>query len=113
MVEVGDVAVKIAGRDAGQICAVVDVLDGKYVLVDGSTRRKKCNMSHLEFLDKKIKIKKGAETSDVRRSLSDAGFKILDVKKVKRKEGKEKPTKLRKTKKSETAVEKKTLKKKE
>lgn len=60
---------KIAGRDAGKLCVVVDVLDDKTVLVDGETRRRKCNMMHLEPLNKIVKIAKGAEHAQVAKAL--------------------------------------------
>ena len=47
MFDVGRVCLKIAGRDAGKKCVVVEKLEGKYVLIDGMTRRKKCNTLHL------------------------------------------------------------------
>ena len=113
MVKVGQVAIKIAGRDAGQICAVVEVLDENYVLVDGMTRRRKCNIDHLEFLGKELKIKKGANTKEVLESLKAVGFSIPEVKKGSKKEKKTKPVKFRKSTKKETVevVDKKAKKK--
>ena len=52
MVEIGQLAIKIAGRDGGNFCAIVDKIDDNFVLIDGNVRRKKCNIGHLEFLDK-------------------------------------------------------------
>ncbi len=77
VVEVGRLAVKIAGRDAGRECLIVDVLDKNYVLIDGNTRRRKCNISHLEFLPKKANIKKGATHEEVINALTSLGVKIL------------------------------------
>ncbi len=74
MFDVGRVCVKLAGRDAGQKCVVVDVLEGKYVLVDGMTRRRKCNMLHLEPLEETLDIKKGASHAEVA-----AAFKALNL----------------------------------
>ena len=48
MFEIGRLCVKIAGRDAGLKCLVVEVIDDNYVLIDGQTRRRKCNIKHLE-----------------------------------------------------------------
>ena len=45
---VGRVCVKIAGRDAGRKCVVVQQVNDHYVVVDGNTRRKKVNINHLE-----------------------------------------------------------------
>ena len=100
MVSIGDVAVKIAGRDAGQACAVVEIVDTRYVIVDGNTRRKKCNVMHLEFLGKQANIKKNATREEVLKSLKELGLKIKEVKKGKVRESKERPIRIRKSKKT-------------
>ncbi|MBS3167825.1 hypothetical protein J4216_01740 [Candidatus Woesearchaeota archaeon] len=97
MVKVGEIALKIAGRDAGQLCAVVDVVDDKFVLVDGLTRRKKCNLIHLEFLGSQAKIKKGAKTEEVRKALKEAGFDFKEPKEGEARDKKQKPVKIRKS----------------
>ena len=97
MVEVGDVGMKLAGRDAGKICAVVELVDKNYVIIDGATRKRKCNLSHLEFLNRKIKIKKNASSDDVRKALRDAGFEIIDAEKGKSREKRERQAKIRKS----------------
>lgn len=63
--EVGQLCVKLAGRDAGKKCVIVDVLDNNFVLIDGETRRRKCNITHLEPLNQKADIKKGAAHDSV------------------------------------------------
>ncbi len=65
MIEVGRVCVKIAGRDAGRKCVVVDVIDKNNVLIDGFTRRKKCNIKHLEPLSQKLEAAKGATHDEI------------------------------------------------
>ncbi len=65
MYEIGRICVKIAGRDAGLKCVVVDVFDDCFVLIDGQTRRRKCNVRHLEPLKEVIKIKKNASHTEV------------------------------------------------
>ena len=60
MIEVGRLCVKIAGRDAGKKCVIVEVVDDKFVVVDGETRRRKCNVKHIEPLDETIDVKNGA-----------------------------------------------------
>ncbi len=77
MVEIGRLCVKTAGRDSGQFCAVVDILDNNKVLIDGNVRRKKCNLKHLEFLDKSLKIKKNATSDEVKKALEKEGITIL------------------------------------
>lgn len=67
--EIGQVCVKIAGRDAGKKCVVVDVLGRHLVLIDGETRRRKCNVAHLEPLGESVKISKGASHEAVASAL--------------------------------------------
>ena len=89
MIEIGRVCVKIAGRDAGKRCVVVDNIDTNFVLIDGETRRRKCNISHLEPLTQMVKISKGAAHEAVAKEL---GIKARSSKK---KEVKPRPVKIR------------------
>jgi len=99
MIEVGRLCVKIAGRDSGLKCVIVDVIDKTNVLIDGQTRRRKCNISHIEPLAEVIKIKKNATHSEVVSEL-----KKIDI------EVKEKVTKERKVQKKEAETPKKEVK---
>jgi large subunit ribosomal protein L14e len=83
--EVGRVCLKIAGRDANKYCAVVKVIDSKNVEIDGQTRRRKCNIEHLEPLEKILKIKENASNKEVCDALTKEGFetKVKEEKKEK------------------------------
>lgn len=106
MIEIGRVCLKIAGRDSNLKCVVVDVVDEKTVLIDGQTRRRNCNIKHIEPLNQVIKIKKGATHSEVVKELDKIGVKVEERKK-KSKPKTEKPVKKRKVKpKPEKAEEK-------
>ena len=95
--EIGRLAVKIAGRDSGNYCVVIDVLDEKYVIVDGNVRRKKCNINHLEPLKEILKIKKNETHENVIKVMKQAGIKILEKKtRAKNKELKARPKKIKK-----------------
>ena len=96
MIEIGRLCIKIAGRDARHKCVVVDIVDKTHVLIDGDVRRRKCNIAHLEPLDKVIKIKKGASHDTIAKE-----FKALKlpVRKTKPKPKTERPKKIRKKKK--------------
>jgi large subunit ribosomal protein L14e len=94
--EIGRVCIKIAGRDAGKRCVIVDVIDNTFVLVDGETRRKKCNIKHLEPTKELVKLEKGASHEEA--------IKALGIKEAK------KATKTEK--KPQAAAKKKTVKKK-
>lgn len=95
MIELGRLCVKIAGRDAGLKCVVVDILKDNYVLIDGETRRRKCNVIHLEPLDKVIKLKKNPSHNDVKSEFKKLGLAARDTKP---KQAAERPKKTRKTK---------------
>jgi large subunit ribosomal protein L14e len=117
MFEIGRVCVKLAGRDAGKKCVIVDVLDHTFVLVDGETRRKRCNIKHLEPLEKTVQLSKNAPASEVERVLKELG---IEVKKTKKKSAAAKPARTRKKKealksegKEKPAKEKKAEKKEE
>lgn len=78
--DVGRVCVKLAGRDAGLKCVVIDVIDHVYVLVDGETRRKKVNVRHLEPLDQVLEIKAGSSHETLKTALKKAGMEVRETK---------------------------------
>ena len=108
MIEIGRICVKIAGRDANKKCVVVDILNKDYVLIDGETRRRKCNVIHLEPLNGKIELEKNASHGRVKEEFVKLGWK---VKESKVKEKKEKPVKVRGKKKAKVVEVKKPKKK--
>ncbi len=78
-IEVGRICVKIAGREAGRKCVIVDIIDENFVLVTGpkevsGVKRRRANINHIEPLDKKIDIKKGASDNEVLEALKNAGL---------------------------------------
>jgi large subunit ribosomal protein L14e len=108
MFEIGRLCVKLAGRDAGKKCTVVEILDNNFVLIDGETRRRKCNVMHLEPLDQVLKIEDKASHEDVASAFKELG---IELKETKRKEAKPRPKKIRKGR-QKKPVEEKTEKKK-
>ena len=108
MIEVGRLCMKIAGRDAGNACVIVDILDSKFVLIDGNVRRRKCNITHLEPLDKVIEIRKGASHETVAKAFKELKLPVWEKKK---KEAKPKQVKKRKSK-PKSAPKKKAVPKK-
>ncbi len=73
---IGQVCIKLAGREAGNTAVVVDVIDDNFVLIDGNVRRKKCNIRHLEQLDKVAKIAKNATTQEVLLALKELSLPV-------------------------------------
>lgn len=96
--EIGQLCVKLAGRDAGMECVVIENIDENFVLVDGNTRRRKCNIRHLELLGSILDVKESASHNDVIKAMKDAGVRVIEAKKGASKEGKKaaKPVKKRK-----------------
>jgi len=94
MIEIGRLCVKLAGRDAGLKCIVVDILDDKFVLIDGETRRRKCNILHIEPLKDVIKINKKASHEEIKKEFESLGLKARETKP---KQKTERPRKKRKT----------------
>jgi len=80
MISIGRMCVKIAGRDAGKKCIIIDILEGPFVLIDGETRRKRCNISHLELLEEKVEIKKNASHEEIKEIFAKKGITITDTK---------------------------------
>jgi large subunit ribosomal protein L14e len=116
MIDIGRLCVKIAGRDAGMKCAVVDIINDKFVMIDGQTRRKRCNISHLEPLKEKIDLKKGASHSEVVSAFKKLKIEIKEKKGKKQKAARPKTKRHikheeRKAKKAEAAKEAKAAKK--
>jgi ribosomal protein L14E/L6E/L27E len=56
ILQVGRVCIKKYGRDAGSRAVITKVIDGSFVNVITASRPKerRCNVSHLEFLDEVI-----------------------------------------------------------
>jgi len=80
MIEIGRVIVKLAGRDAGRKGLIIDILDDKFVLIDGETRRRKCNILHLEPLAQVVTVKKNASHEEVAKALKEIGVEARETK---------------------------------
>ncbi|MEM2606408.1 MAG: 50S ribosomal protein L14e [Ignisphaera sp.] len=73
-IEIGRICVKIAGRESGRKCVIVEIIDENYVDITGpktltGVKRRRCNINHIEVLDKKIDIKKGASDEEIMKAL--------------------------------------------
>ena len=93
-IEIGRLIVKTAGRDASKRGIIIDILDDKFVLVDGETRRRKVNVLHIEPLNQVLKIEKNASHEEVAKALKEIG---VEPRQTKPKPKTEKPKKKRKT----------------
>jgi len=77
-IEVGRICVKLTGREAGRKCVIVDIIDKSFVLITGpknvtGIKRRRANINHVEPLEDKIKIKRGASDEEVAEALKDSG----------------------------------------
>lgn len=77
-IEAGRICVKIAGREAGRRCVIVDVIDKNFVLITGprkfsGVKRRRVNVNHVEPTLVKIDIKRGATDEEVAEALKAAG----------------------------------------
>ena len=78
-IEVGRLCVKLYGREAGRKCVIVDIIDENFVLITGpkqlsGVRRRRANIDHIEPLDKKIDIPKGASDEQVLEAIMSTGL---------------------------------------
>ena len=121
--EIGRICVKIAGRDAGRKCVVVENVDDIFVMIDGDVRRKKVNIRHLEPLAEVIKIADKASHAEVKAAFEKLGLAVWDkkskkqterpkqIRKAKKKVVEEKSKKEQKAEKKEAKAEQKEVKK--
>jgi len=77
-VEVGRICVKTAGRQVGQKCVIVDVMDKSFVLITGpkpvtGVKRKRANINHIMPLEDKVDLKRGASDEEVTQMLKAEG----------------------------------------
>ncbi len=73
-IEIGSICVKTMGREKGKKCVIVDIVDKSFVLVTGprtvtGVKRRRTNIEHLEILNEKIHIERGASDEDVAAAL--------------------------------------------
>ncbi len=78
-IKIGQIAVKIAGRERGRRCVILNVIDKNFVLVTGpkkltGVRRRRSNIDHLAVTDKKIAIERGASDEEVLKALENASL---------------------------------------
>ena len=77
-IEVGRVCVKVAGRETGRKCVIVDVMDKSFVLVTGpkkvtGVKRRRVNINHVAPTENTVQIKRGASDEEVTQMLEASG----------------------------------------
>lgn len=70
--DVGRVCIKLTGREAGNKCVIINVLDRNFVMVTGpKIRRRRVNMNHLKPIDEFVNISRNATDEEVASILTD------------------------------------------
>ena len=77
-IEVGRICVKVAGREAGRKCVIVDVMDKSFVVVTGpkkvtGVKRRRVNINHVAPTEDVIPIKRGASDEEVSQMIQADG----------------------------------------
>jgi len=77
-IEVGRICIKEVGRELGQKCVIIDVLDKSFVLVTGpkkvtGVKRRRVNINHVKPMQDKIEVKRGASDEEVAQVLESEG----------------------------------------
>ncbi len=77
--DIGRICVKVAGREAGRKCVIVDIIDENFVLITGpksltGVKRRRVNIRHIEPTEYKIDIPRGASDEEVLKALEAAGL---------------------------------------
>ena len=68
--DIGRVCVKTMGREAGNYCVIVDIIDKNYLLIDGlKVKRRRVNYNHIEPTTDMVEIKKGAKKKEVEEAI--------------------------------------------
>jgi len=87
-IEIGRICVKLTGREAGRKCVIVDIIDDTFVLVTGpksltGVKRRRVNIKHIEPLDKKVAISRGASDEEVLKAIGESGLTDFMREKIK------------------------------
>jgi large subunit ribosomal protein L14e len=63
---IGRVCIKQTGRESGNKCVIIDILDRNFVLVTGpKVRRRRVNMNHLLPIEEYVNIGRNATDEEV------------------------------------------------
>lgn len=77
-IEIGKICVKSSGRESGNKCVIVDLIDKNFVLITGpktitGVKRRRANINHLEPFQEKLPIKRGASDEEIVQVIKDLG----------------------------------------
>lgn len=64
--DIGRVCLKTKGREQGERCVVIDVVDRNFVVIVGpNVKRRRVNMTHIKPLDETVAIQRNATDEEV------------------------------------------------
>jgi large subunit ribosomal protein L14e len=77
-IEVGRICLKLAGRESGKKCIIIEVIDKGFVMITGpkkvtGVKRRRASTNHIAPLKDKIGIKRGSSDEEVTQALTTAG----------------------------------------
>ena len=77
-IEVGRICLKLAGRESGKKCIIIEVIDKGFVLITGpkkitGVKRRRACINHIAPLKDKIGINRGSSDDEVTKALETAG----------------------------------------
>ena len=77
-IEVGRICLKLAGREAGKKCVIIEVVDKGFVLITGpkkvtGVKRRRASINHIAPLKDKIVIKRNSSDDEVTQILETTG----------------------------------------
>lgn len=73
-IEVGRICLKLAGRESGKKCIIIEVIDKGFVIVTGpkkitGVKRRRASINHIAPLKEKIAINRGSSDEEVIQAL--------------------------------------------
>ena len=77
-IEVGRICLKLAGRESGKKCVIIEVIDKGFVIITGpkkitGVKRRRASINHIAPLKDKIVINRGSSDDEVTQALENAG----------------------------------------
>jgi large subunit ribosomal protein L14e len=76
-IEVGRICLKLAGRESGKKCIIVEVIDKGFVIITGpkkitGVKRRRASINHIAPLKDKISINRGSSDDEITKALETA-----------------------------------------
>jgi large subunit ribosomal protein L14e len=102
MYEQGRICLKIAGREAGKYCVIVESVDDNFVLITGpksitGVKRRKCNIDHIEPTENKLDIDSKSDDASIENLWKSSGLiEKLEIKVPMKREFKKKTEEVKK-----------------